>query len=109
MSGIPSLSWPVHLDAAGRFATCEQDSIVAAQESVARLGVLEQGELDEIAPALGLPALEGLTAPPTGVALERLIEDQEPAATVTVLRMPEPGEGWERLQVLIGLAGNENA
>jgi hypothetical protein len=87
-------------------STVDQGTVEAIQQSVARIGTVEQGELGDVAPWLGLPSLEGRSAPPDVEQIRALIEDQEPAAAVVVSRTPDPslGEGWETLTVSVGLA-----
>lgn len=99
----PTLRWPVRL-ANQQLASVASDSPEAIQESVARIGALELGEIT-VAPFLGLPAIEFA---PTDVGLadyvKQTLETQEPDAAVNVLRLPEPGSGWEQLRVEVSSA-----
>lgn len=109
MNDTPTtLRYPVTLNSDGTYAASEQASLTAVQDAVARIGSVELGELQEIAPWLGLPALEGRSTPPSPDAIREFLEDQEPDAQILVLRVPNPaaGEGWEALQIEVATAGD---
>jgi hypothetical protein len=107
--------WPVRLEEVvegvprGAYAACGADTPTAVLESVARIGTLELGQLP-FAPEMGLPALELLSGDPDPGSIETAIEEQEPDAAVTVVRTPDltRGEGWERLRIEVGVAGEES-
>lgn len=109
IDGPTALRWPVRLER-GQLAHCEQGSDEAVLDGVARIGAVEMGELQAVAPWMGLPSLEGRSAPPNVDQLTELMEDQEPDADVTVLRLPDPGrgEGWETLRVEVDVAGGSD-
>jgi hypothetical protein len=96
----PTLAWPVAIVNGGTFDVVEARSNRAVIQSVARICQVEMGTMLG-RPDIGLPSLEFVRGAVDPDEIKELIERQEPDADVTVLAVPEPGQGWEALDIQV--------
>lgn len=100
---VPTLAYPVAVQD-GQFKVVDVESPAAVLQSVQRICAVEQGSLAG-QPNVGLPSLEFQRLALSPEDLAQLIEVQEPRAAVEIVQMPEPGEGWEQLDIRVSMAG----